>query len=130
MKRGIKGEGHVDHTIWVCKTQHPFSSGFYLKQEGQAVVLLVRNIWKVMISVFLMISTKSHYKKIVNEVPKEFPEQWNEYVLRSIKTITAFYRYWMHHAKEMKTPVYILRFEDIITSKSSAMTDCFEFILG
>jgi hypothetical protein len=112
---GFKGEGIVDHRIWINKTHFPLRCPYDKEYRTNMVIICVRNPIDVFVSEFLQYCTVTHNHGINEPFHTAFPE-WDLMITTSIKAFKRWYNYWIDKAESSEVPVLFLRFEDLIKS--------------
>lgn len=95
----------------------------------------MRNPLDIIVSEFNLHLTATHNKNVEGNISKEFPEQWDWFVQRDIKTWHDFNEYWIRMAQGAKNsgkgiPVYFFRFEDLVANPYQIAKEVMAFVLG
>ena len=112
------------------KTHYPYIYPFCKPIAGSKSLVLVRNPFDSMVSIWQLSVNMTHTRSMLNDFPNEFPEEWDWFVKEHIKVFNGFYDFWMEQSKSGNHPVHFIRFEDILTHQKDVTLGAFEFSLG
>lgn len=96
-------------------------------------IVCVRNPLDIIVSEFNLHLTATHNKNIDGNVAREFPDQWDWFVQRDIKTWHNFNEYWIRMAAGARNggvPVYFFRYEDLVLNPYQIAKEVMAFVLG
>jgi hypothetical protein len=123
MDLGLSGEGLVDGRVWVVKSHFPERIGNLLFGAERAI-LLVRSPLDAITSLFHMVGTSSHDQSISDQSFDKFQEEWTHWVQQEATVWRDFHSFWM----TSKTPIHVIRYEDILYDREQAITDLMKFM--
>ena len=127
---GLMGEGIVDERTWIVAGHHPFLLQGAIKYTSNKVIVLVRNPLDVLPSYASMCNTLNHSAKPEFEYEEAYPEWWDWFVRRQIKNMRDYFKVALRHCTaDGKNPMYICRFEDMITNPKEVLMGLFAFLL-
>ena len=93
-------------------------------------IVLVRNPLDMVVSLFQMCVTLTHNKTCENDFSKEFVTDWDFAVTVYTRIWTEFYAYWLNLARSKQTPVYFVRYEDLVKDKVNTIKPTLAFMLA
>ena len=73
--------------------------------------------------------TNTNQITMKNNFPEEFPNEWDTYLRESAGLWKNQVSYWMKASKQMKTPIYFFRYEDLLSNPEATLKDIFRFSL-
>jgi len=119
--RIYKGEGVIDSTTWIKKTNYPEVKG--QEFEAHKCILLIRSPWDMMWQKF---SQKVKETKTILEMAtiKSNEALFSSLVATYAEKIHDFYSFWL----DCPIPVFILRFEDLIFDPENCLKSLFQFL--
>jgi len=112
---GFKGEVHYDDSVWIYKSHVPSVQGDFKNQMLNKALVCVRNPFDVACSAIQLRLTYTHTLTCKNNIAKEFPEFWTEYLTQTSGLYNNFMDYWVQVAEQKVVPVHFFRYEDLIT---------------
>mmetsp|Transcript_18422 Transcript_18422/g.17541 ORF Transcript_18422/g.17541 Transcript_18422/m.17541 type:complete len:122 (-) Transcript_18422:420-785(-) len=119
---GFKGEQIDDSRVWMKKTHFPYDFvGLTFPQNGSKAIVCIRNPLDIISSMFHLYLTTTHTKTCANDIPKEFPEEWEHIVKYGSNLSEKFNSYWIKAAQNKNLPVLFVRYEDLLTSKKECL---------
>ena len=128
---GMKGERHTGDEIWVCKTHHPLKHFLTTQFSANKTFLVVRNPMDVFPSYLATISTLSHAKKPDFQIHRDYPEWWAWWVRSLTQKMKRFFSIVRTEFFEKGcSPLYIVRYEDLVLQPKDTLMGLFGFILG
>lgn len=75
---------------------------------------VVRNPLDVIISWLNLLATGSHNRKVPFDFSKEFPNWWQQWVVKLVGEMKKWYGTVIYHAKKRDVPTIFVRYEDLI----------------
>ena len=130
MCQGFKAESIIDNRSWVIKSHFPYVYPFTIPCKISRSIVLVRNPFDVVASLFQFSFTTSQSRNCTNDFTVEFKAEWENFVKFAVKVWKDFYKFYLDQAKAKNIPVFFIRYEDLVMHKPKAITDSFRFILG
>lgn len=127
---GFKGEVIWDDSVWIYKSHVPNVQGNFTRQYLNKAIICVRNPFDVACSAVQLRLTYTHTLSSKNNIAKDFPEFWNEYLNQTMMLYNNFLDYWTKFADSKQVPVYFFRYEDLISDPYNVLREIFEFMLG
>lgn len=128
-KLKFKAQWVVDQRIWVYKTHYPARKGKGT-YEFDKILLITRNPFDALDSMFNLYLTNSHNKSIKKEEYQRLFQCWEELVKAELAIWNKFYTYWVQLAETEGLNILIIRYEDLITGTKSEILKIFKFILN
>ena len=125
MHMGLAGEGLVDKRVWVIKTHYPERYG-KTKFGAERCILLVRSPLDCITSLFNMVCSGTHDLSIADNDFEKFNNHWAEFIQQEITVWKDFHDFWL----KAKTPVHIIRYEDIVLQPKPTLTELVKYILN
>ena len=94
------------------------------------MLLIVRNPFDAIESLFNLYLTNSHNKSIKHNEYKTFSDEWNSLIQDEVKMWNEFYEYWFTF--QARCPIYIIKYETLINPKHTKqeLVNIFQFILN
>ena len=127
---GLKGEGICDDRIWIAKAHHPLYLPKVLEFTSHKVLMCVRHPLDVLPSYASLCNTLNHSAKPDWEWEEFCPEWWDGFVRQQTVTMKRYFDLLLRHCtKEGKNPIYICRYEDLVTQKKEELMGIFSFLL-
>jgi hypothetical protein len=111
----IKSPDHTDNidNLWITSSDYPMrNNSEYNEAHISSAILLIRNPVDVIMS--RVLKDSFYLEEAFNKID-EYIQQWKD-----------FYKYWFNSP----IPVYIVRYEDLITSPYDILLDLCKFLLG
>ena len=128
---GMKGEGCIDNSVWVVKSHHPLVYYMATKFTANKTFMVVRNPLDVFPSYAALLNTMSHGNKPDYEIHSDYPEWWTWWVKTCTRQMKDFFRIMRRDCFENKrNPLYIVRYEDLVSQPKESLMGLFGFILG
>ena len=125
MHMGLAGEGLVDKRVWVIKTHYPERYG-KTKFGAERCILLVRSPLDCITSLFNMVCSGTHDLSIADNDFEKFNNHWAEFIQQEITVWKDFHDFWL----KAKTPVHIIRYEDIVLQPKPTLIELVKYILN
>lgn len=127
---GLKGEGVVNDRIWVAKSHHPFNIKKSEMLPCNKTFICVRNPLDVFPSFASLCNTLSHGNKTEFEFDRDYPEYWDWFVRKQSDQFKKFFEILLRHCtKENRCPIYIVRYEDLVTAPKETLMGLMSYIL-
>jgi len=127
---GLKGEGVINDTVWVAKSHHPFNIKRADLLPVNKTFVCVRNPLDVFPSFASLCNTLSHGNKTEYEFDKDYPEYWNWFVRRQAEQQRRFFDILLRHCnEENRCPLYIVRYEDLVSAPKETLMGLMSFLL-
>jgi hypothetical protein len=124
----FKGQRKTDQDVWVYKTHFPIR---YRKEifKFDRIILIVRNPFDTLESMFNLYLTGSHSKSIHNDEYRRLEQEWQGFINDVIPEWVQFHEYWLKYAEENNVPLYIIRYEDLLTDTKDEVMQMMKFLL-
>ena len=114
---GLKGEYIVDDRVWIVKAHHPALMPMVLKFESSKVLCCIRNPLDVFPSFASLANTMSHSEQPEFSYPEQFPVWWDWWVKIWADNFAKYFHTMIRHCTdEGKNPIYIVRYEDLVSN--------------
>lgn len=127
---GLKGEEIVDDRVWVVKAHHPALMPGVLKFDSNKVICCVRNPLDVFLSFATLSNTMSHTAQPEFNYSTDYPEWWNWWVKEQADNHQKYFDTMLRHCNEQnKNPIYICRYEDLVSNQEAELTGVMKFLL-
>ena len=127
---GLKGEGICDDRTWIVKAHHPFYMPKALLFTSHKVLCCVRHPLDVFPSYASLTNTLNHSAKPDWEWEQDYPEWWDWFVRKQAVEMKKYFDLLIRHCTaEGKNPIYIVRYEDLVTQKKEELMGVFSFLL-
>ena len=123
---GFIGEEVFDDKAWIVKTHCPGQISPN-KFTANKCILVVRNPMDAIVSLYNLLTTKSHDCSITEEEFEKNRSCFDEFASIIINNWRDFQSFWMD---EPKIPTYVVRFEDLLSDKKNTLLDLFRFLLN
>lgn len=128
---GLAGEEIVDNRAFIIKAHHPFAYPGALEFDSTKVLMCVRNPLDCILSFASLINTMSHSADPEFSYATDFPEWWDWWVKDTAEQHAKFFKILIDACTTGgKNPVYITRFEDLLSDKQNELTGVMKFLLG
>lgn len=124
---GFTGEGESDDKVWIVKTHFPDRFG-PKKFQPQKCVLVVRNPFDAVLSLFNMVGTTTHNESIAEDEFEKVKEIYYEFLDNESLYWLKFHEYWLD--PRCPIPIFVIRFEELTVNPKKVMTDVFCFLLN
>jgi len=124
---GMRGEGKVNHKVWIIKSHYPERYGF-TKFDANKCILLVRNPMDAIISLYNMVATGTHNCSMSEDDHKEFNPYFDMFISQEISVWRDFHSYWMD--PDPMIPTFIVRYEDLLSDPKETLMSLFSFLLN
>jgi hypothetical protein len=124
----FKGQFIIDQSIWIYKTHYPARKGKGI-YEFDKILLVVRNPFDAIDSMFNLYITNSHSKSIVKEEYERLFHDWEGLVKEESIVWNKFYEYWYKFSTLNDAGIYIVRYENLITDTKNEMMGVLKFLL-
>lgn len=126
---GLKGESHIDDSVWVAKSHHPFDIKLAVPMSTKKTFICVRHPLDVLPSYAALTSTMSHGNKPDFDFHTEYAEYWDWFVKRQIFLMQKFFATLIRQCKEKNHPLYIVRYEDLVREPKETLLGLMSFLL-
>jgi len=127
---GLKGEGHIGDNTWIVKSHHPFEIKLSEKFTSGKTFICVRHPLDVFPSFAALCNTISHGNKTEFEFYRDYPEYWEWFVTKQAKLMQRFFENLKRNCiKDGKNPLYIVRYEDLVTDPKETLMGLMSFLL-
>ncbi len=101
-----------------------------IKFNSDKVVCCVRNPLDVILSFASLGNTMSHSAQPEFCYSKDYPEWWNWWVTDQSKSHARYFETMLRHCnKEGRNPIYICRYEDLVTNPREELEGIMKFLL-
>ena len=127
LRCGFKGEGIVDHSVWVVKTHYPERMGYRRFPVARAV-LVVRNPVDAIESYFHMGMTNTHSQHLSAAAFARLDAVWPDFVVHEARVWAAFHEFWLDAAHNV--PTLFVRYEDMFADPADSLGQIEAFLLG
>jgi hypothetical protein len=128
---GLAGEEITDDRVWVVKAHHPGLMPGAIEFDSTKVVMCVRNPIDVLVSFASLVNTLSHSAEPEYKCNTDFPEWWNWWIKDQGEKHARYFKTMIDACTNKGlNPVYICRFEDLISNKKEELTGVMKFLLG
>ena len=121
------GENLIDDRVWITKSHFP-ERVFFAHQTINKAVVIVRNPLDAIFSKFNFDVTHTHDTSISDRSMAKYADLFDEFVKENVRVWREFHSYWMEGRPDI--PVYILRFEDVLSHPKETMTKVMKFLLN
>jgi hypothetical protein len=120
-RHGLVGEGICSNVVF-CKTHWPERIGcqFY---KGNRAIMLVRNPFDAIDSMWNLNATNTHTEKITEDVYKEHWDFYCSFVRNEMKIWLKFHDFW----DSQSIPLLWVRYEDLIMNTQHSLHDIMKF---
>jgi len=126
LSKGWRGEGYTKDVVYV-KSHYPI----YLKPNNsfpfEKSVVLVRNPYDSVISLFNYMVTKTHDETVSSELFKTKMEYWQKIVPRGAKQWKYLLDYYIDLQKNFSIPLLIVRYEDLMAQPKKELQKILDF---
>ena len=127
---GLKGEEICDDRVFIVKAHHPMMMPATLAFSANKVICCVRNPLDVFVSWASLCNMMNHAAKPEFDYEKEFPEWFDWWVRWCTDAHRQYFDTMIAHAtKDLKAPLHICRYEDLIKQPEKELNDMFKFLL-
>lgn len=127
---GLKGESHSDDSVWVAKSHHPFYIKGAVPNMTNKTFICIRNPLDVFPSYAALCNTLSHGNKPEFDFAVDYPEWWDWFIRKQAKQMQKFFEILIRNCtNENKQPLYIVRYEDLVTSPKDTLMNLMSFLL-
>ena len=127
---GLKGEQIVDDRTWIIKAHHPSLLPMATRFASDKVVCCVRNPLDVILSFASLSNTMSHSANPEFDYATDYPEWWAWWVKTQAVTHAKYFEILLRHCtQEGKNPIYICRYEDLVTDSKKELDGIMKFLL-
>lgn len=128
--QGLKGEGYIDDSVWIIKAHHPMLLMNCTQIASDKVIFCVRNPLDVLPSYASLVNTMNHGTKPEYEYERDYAEWWDWYVRKNVRYMRDFFDILIRQtATEGKNPIYIVRYEDLVSDAETTLKGLFSFLL-
>lgn len=124
----FKGQWIIDQSIWIYKTHYPARKGKGIF-EFDKVLLVVRNPFDAIDSMFNLFLTNSHSKSILKEEYDRLNHDWEGLVKEESIVWNKFYQFWYNFLIQKGAKIYIVRYENLISDTKNEMMGVLKFLL-
>jgi hypothetical protein len=124
----FKGQWIIDQSVWIYKTHYPARIGKGLFHFDK-ILLVVRNPFDAIDSMFNLYLTNSHSKSIKKEEYQRLFHDWEGLVKEEIVIWNKFYEFWINYSKNNNARMLIIRYEDLILDSKKEIMNVHKFIL-
>jgi len=118
LRCGFRGEGIVDHSVWVVKTHYPERMG-YRRFPAARAVLVVRNPVDAIESYFHMGMTQTHSQRLSPASFARLDAVWPDFVAHEARVWATFHEFWLDAAQHV--PTLFVRYEDMLADPAHAL---------
>ena len=126
---GLKGEFHVSDNVWIVKSHHPFEMPLSAKFATGKTFVCVRHPLDVFPSFAALCNTISHGNKTEFEFYRDYPDYWDWFVKKQAGSMRQFFDTLIHDCvDENKNPLYIVRYEDLVSDLKSTLMGLMAFL--
>ncbi len=125
----VKGQWVTDQRIWVYKTHYPARIGKGIF-EFDKVLLVTRNAFDALDSMFNLYLTNSHYKNIKKEEYERLFQDWEGLIKEEVFIWNKFYEFWYNLSITNKIPLYVVKYENLITNTRDEILNILKFLLN
>jgi len=127
---GLKGESHIDDSVWIAKSHHPFFINGVSLLPSNKTFICIRNPLDVLPSYASLCSTLSHGNKPDYDFSVDYPEWWAWFIRKQVKNMKKFFEILIRHCNQDKrNPLYIVRYEDLVTDPKDTLMGLMSFLL-
>jgi len=128
---GLAGEEIVDDRVFIIKAHHPGLFPGVIEFDSTKVLMCVRNPLDVLVSFASLVNTLSHTAEPEFSYATDFPEWWDWWVKDQAEKHANYFNTMIDACTTGgKNPVYITRFEDLLSNKQEELTGVMKFLLG
>eukprot|EP00658_Telonema_sp_P-2_P041084 TRINITY_DN29385_c0_g1_i1.p1 TRINITY_DN29385_c0_g1~~TRINITY_DN29385_c0_g1_i1.p1 ORF type:complete len:249 (-),score=32.81 TRINITY_DN29385_c0_g1_i1:150-896(-) len=121
---GFDGEGIVDDRVLVVKTHFPERDG-WKRFECDRLILLVRNPWDAIDSLWNMALTNTHTRQLTDQVYADLAPDFDSFAMNEAAVWRRFHKYWLD---QTVAPVLVVRYEDLCRDPLGQMGAMCDFI--
>lgn len=125
----FKGNGVLQNNSWVYKTHYPARLG-KCSYKFEKILLVVRNPFDALESMFNLFTTNSHTNSISDDMYTEYFDNWYKFVSSQINSYTNFYYYWLNLAFTNDIKIYIVKYEDLSNNQFEETVNIIKFMLN
>lgn len=125
----FKGNDTVDNKVWIYKTHYPARKGKGVF-KFEKILLVIRNPFDAIDSMFNLFSTNSHTDSISEDMYYKYEQEWINFVKDQSYSYNQFYSFWMRLALKNNIPLLIIRYEDLIKDLKNESIKIMKFLLG
>eukprot|EP00350_Pseudokeronopsis_sp_OXSARD2_P009385 CAMPEP_0170564012 /NCGR_PEP_ID=MMETSP0211-20121228/70277_1 /TAXON_ID=311385 /ORGANISM="Pseudokeronopsis sp., Strain OXSARD2" /LENGTH=245 /DNA_ID=CAMNT_0010882927 /DNA_START=29 /DNA_END=762 /DNA_ORIENTATION=- len=122
---GLKGDQTCGKEVEIVETHFPYFSKCPVTAH-KAVVLKGTPLTRLILTGTLT-ATKTHSKGLHDDEYIRLAKEHDDFIKRQLKYLHLFYKYWIH---TQKTPVLLVRYEDIVTHLERHLTQIMSFYRG
>lgn len=126
----MKGEDIVDDTVWIVKTHSPWCMPFAPQFKCQKIMCVVRNPLDVILSWLNLVSTGCHNLKAPFEFDKEYPNWWQQWIVKMVGEMKQWYGTVIKHARKRDVPTIFVRYEDLCMNSKPELEILMKFFTG
>lgn len=128
---GLAGEEVTDDRVWVVKAHHPGLMPGAITFNSTKVICCIRNPIDVFVSFATFVNAMSHSAQTEYEIYKDFPEWWTWWINMNAEVHSRYFHTMLRHCTdEGKNPIYIVRYEDLVSNKQEELEGVMKFLLG
>src|SRR5690242_8678833 len=98
--------------------------------EFDRIILVVRNPFDALESMFNLYLTNSHNKSIENDEYRRLAQEWEGFINDIIPEWNRFHDYWYNYALLNNVPFYIVRYEDLLSDTKNQLMSLLKFLLN
>ena len=125
----FKGSNIIDDSVWSYKTHYPLRKSHFIFKFSK-IILITRNIFDVLDSLFNLYVTNSHTNSIDKNCYKEYESTWKEFTSLQSSCYKNFHKYWIMLSLYYNIPCLIIKYEDLITNTKEELTNIICFMIG
>ena len=127
---GLKGESHCDDSVWIAKSHHPFDIKGAVPMTTNKTFVCIRHPLDAFPSYAALCNTLSHGNKPEYDFSVDYPEWWTNFVKRQAFLMQKFFEILIRHCtQENRQPLYIVRYEDLVSQPKDTLMGLMSFLL-
>ena len=127
---GLKGESVSDSRVWITKSHHPFRIKGTVERRTNKTFLCVRHPLDTFPSYAALCNTASHGNKPDYDMAADYPEWWEWFIKRQADLQANFFETLIRKCtQEDNQPLYIVRYEDLVTAPKETLMGLMSFLL-
>ena len=127
---GAKGEEIVDDSVWLVKTHYPWTPAVPTQFSANKMMVVVRNPLDSIISWYHYLDQGNHTTKTSFDVARTYPGFFNWWVHDIVPKMRKQYGQYILEARERKSPILFVRFEDLIANPRPSLESTLRFLLS
>lgn len=93
--QGFKGESVLNNRTWIVKSHFPYVYPFTMPCNINQAIVLVRNPFDVIVSLFQFSLNATQSRNVANDFPTEFKTEWEGFVKFAVKVWNTFYKFYL-----------------------------------